>query len=161
MSPGASCLTTDANDGKLLRCKTTGCSQTPDIVYNNGQIQSFDIRSDIFNNLGAQAIQFDTSGSNKLDIGNGNEGAYDIVAPSGTGYVYWTNVSWGQVRVGRAGNGNSASTFWTTSSSENTFFIATDGITDYATASAAEKRYGYISPDAGNFADGGIPYEII
>lgn len=31
---------------------------------------------------------------------------------------------------------------------------------DYDLATAAEKEYGYIAPDAGNFADGGSPFEI-
>jgi len=40
-------------------------------------------------------------------------------------------------------------------------YIAPDTVgDDYDTASAADKEYGYIAPDAGNFADGGVPYEI-
>jgi hypothetical protein len=31
---------------------------------------------------------------------------------------------------------------------------------DYDLATAADKEYAYIAPDAGNFADGGEPYEI-
>jgi len=40
--------------------------------------------------------------------------------------------------------------------------IAPDSYTfDYDAATAAQKEYAAIAPDAGNFADGGSPYEVV
>jgi hypothetical protein len=40
-------------------------------------------------------------------------------------------------------------------------WIAPDAAPDYGAASAADKEFMYIAPDAGDFADGGKPYEIV
>jgi hypothetical protein len=102
----------DSGSKTFLLCPTAGCGSAP-IVVSKGPIRGLDQHGlNLFGVVNDEPHQFKTDGTNDIDLGNGAEVAYDIVAPPGNAsYVYWTIPPADKIRVGVTGIPNSGNDF--------------------------------------------------